>query len=201
MDNVWIKCFGLQRSGTNYLIDFAERHFEGLRVYHNRGRWKHDSPQVVEGAHGYLIVTKGPFAWVASMRRYSRAPTTELYSLCSMWNEYARAIIDFDGPRCARIDYLEALRREAELGPYLARVWGLAAPGPTQVEAHTYWRNGDDTPPGERTRAEIFDRSYYLGRRYLEELGPADVDGISRLIDWDLSVKLRLISGPAWSVA
>lgn len=193
-----IKLYGLQRSGTNWGADLAERYLP-VTVRHSLVRWKHDTPKACAPYSGYLVLWKNPVAWVASMRRYSRASTRDLRDLCLIWNSYGLEILRFASveERAATLHYDRALRDQTEAVRFMARRWKLPLPdGEVSPTLRAYARAGDKTPEAERVTDTPFDPARYLDYEYLRELDRAELNRAYGLIDWDIYQGLKLASGP-----
>jgi hypothetical protein len=155
-----------------------------------------------EGALGFLVSIKDPYAWVVSISRYvgwthwnSRAqPLSEHlageverhcgeYNACyAAWLELARRLPE----RCQVIRYEDVLAEPARTLDELEARFGVRRCGgalvdlPTETELAAW-----DLDPTETTPVP-FDRSYYADRRYLARLPPPLVDAVTRSIDWAL---------------
>lgn len=69
----YIKIFGLQRSGTNYLSHLINENFENTKAMVNVGGWKHGYyavPWAVGKELHIAAITKSPYAWLVSMYNY-----------------------------------------------------------------------------------------------------------------------------------
>lgn len=69
----YIKIFGLQRSGTNYLTDLINRNFKNTRVLVNIGGWKHGTycaPYVLGQEVDVVVLVKNPYSWLRSVYEY-----------------------------------------------------------------------------------------------------------------------------------
>ncbi len=69
----YIKIFGLQRTGTNYVTDLINRNFKNTKVLVNIGGWKHgtyQTPPIVGRELDVVIVVKNPYSWLRSMYDY-----------------------------------------------------------------------------------------------------------------------------------
>lgn len=63
-----VKIYGPKRSGTNLLTWILRQ--MGHKVMVHEGSWKHGPPVEIQGPHKYICITKNPFNWMASIRRY-----------------------------------------------------------------------------------------------------------------------------------
>ena len=163
-----LKLFGLMRTCTNLAAWMMEENFREVRVWHNRGAWKHGRP-LDTGDDGYLICVKNPLAWVDSMMRYRPAP---LPALVESWNSGNRAYLAFLEAKPAA----HLVRHEDLLVDYDQVLDGLGGALSLECLNSSYrrqdramWRGGDDMR-GAATSGE-FDISYYTERRYLPTLG------------------------------
>jgi len=69
----YIKIYGLQRSGTNYLSHLMNENFQNTKVLVNLGGWKHgfySVPWSVGKEVHVLIIVKSPYSWLVSMYKY-----------------------------------------------------------------------------------------------------------------------------------
>lgn len=69
----YVKIFGLQRSGTNYISHLLNENFESVKALINVGGWKHgyySVPWIMGKELSILGVTKSPYAWLVSMYNY-----------------------------------------------------------------------------------------------------------------------------------
>jgi hypothetical protein len=159
-----LKLFGLMRTCTNLAAWMMEENFLEVRVWHNRGAWKHGRP-LDTGDDGYLICVKNPLAWIDSMMRYRPAP---LPTLVESWNSGNRACLAFleAKPEAHLVRHEDLL---ADYDQVLDRLGGaLSLEGlnsPHRRQDRAMWRGGDDLR-GAVTSGE-FDISYYTERRYL----------------------------------
>ena len=69
----YVKIYGLQRSGTNYMAHLLNTNFKNTKVLVNLGGWKHGA-YAAEWILGQkvplLIVVKNPYAWLKSVHDY-----------------------------------------------------------------------------------------------------------------------------------
>jgi hypothetical protein len=69
----YVKIYGLQRSGTNYLTYLVNENFENTQVLVNLGGWKHgtySAPWELGQEVHVLAVVKDPYAWLVSVYKY-----------------------------------------------------------------------------------------------------------------------------------
>ena len=69
----YIKIYGLQRTGTNFITDLINRNFQNTKVLVNIGGWKHGTyaaPMILGQEVDILVVSKNPLAWLRSMYEY-----------------------------------------------------------------------------------------------------------------------------------
>jgi len=69
----YVKIFGLQRSGTNYLSHLLNENFENTQALVNVGGWKHGfyaAPWILGKEVHCMGITKSPYAWLVSMYNY-----------------------------------------------------------------------------------------------------------------------------------
>ena len=72
-DHEYIKIYGLQRSGTNYLTHLINENLEKTQVLVNLGGWKHGhyaAPWMVGKEVHVLLITKNPYSWLVSVYNY-----------------------------------------------------------------------------------------------------------------------------------
>ena len=73
----YIKIFGLQRSGTNYLTYLLNENFKHVQVLVNLGGWKHGTyatRDILGTEIDLVILAKNPYAWLASVYDYWSPP-------------------------------------------------------------------------------------------------------------------------------
>lgn len=76
-DTRFIKMYGLQRSGTNYLTYLINNNFKNTKVLVNIGGWKHghyNLPEIVGRELDVAVITKNPYAWLWSVYDYWSPP-------------------------------------------------------------------------------------------------------------------------------
>lgn len=69
----FIKIYGLQRSGTNYVSHLLNSNFKNTKVLVNVGGWKHGHyalPYAFKEEMDLAIVFKNPYAWLRSVYEY-----------------------------------------------------------------------------------------------------------------------------------
>lgn len=69
----YVKIYGLQRSGTNFLSHLINKNFENTKSLVNMGGWKHGyyhSAEALGRECHVLAVVKNPYSWLVSMYRY-----------------------------------------------------------------------------------------------------------------------------------
>lgn len=159
-----------------------------------------------QGALGFLISIKDPYAWVVSIARYqgwtswyARAqplgghladPFARLcagYNACyAAWLALARQCPG----RCHVVRHEDLLENpagaldEMDAKFALRRNGGALVDLPTEAELAVWDLDATATTPVP------FDRSYYTERRYLARLAPPLVDAVTRSIDWELIAPL-----------
>jgi hypothetical protein len=72
-DIEYIKIYGLQRAGTNYLAMLVNDNFRNVESLINVGGWKHGhyyAPWVLGQEVHVLTITKNPYAWLSSLYKY-----------------------------------------------------------------------------------------------------------------------------------
>lgn len=209
VDKMLIKLFGLQRSGTNYIADMAERHFPATVVQSTGARWKHATPAPgpIDPLHwgkqwpdGYLLIVKSPGAWLSSMLRYSRAPTRDPYALAFMWNVHVYYALRFKAPNTCKLFYNHCLADEWAVLRAMAKAWNLEEPPALLHRRKVFRRCNEHTPPDERTTGDVFDKGYYLEMAYQKDLQEKLTDFQRELyadtIQWDLFTRVCREFGP-----
>lgn len=69
----YVKIYGLQRSGTNFVSDLINKNFENTQVLVNYGGWKHGhyaAPWTLGQEVNVAVVAKNPYAWLVSVYNY-----------------------------------------------------------------------------------------------------------------------------------
>lgn len=69
----YIKIYGLQRSGTNFVASVLNENFQNTKVLVNLGGWKHGyyaAPWILGQEVHVLVVAKNPYAWLVSVYEY-----------------------------------------------------------------------------------------------------------------------------------
>ncbi len=72
-DIEYVKIYGLQRSGTNFVSDIINKNFENTQVLVNYGGWKHGhyaAPWTLGQEVNVAVVAKNPYAWLVSIYNY-----------------------------------------------------------------------------------------------------------------------------------
>ena len=76
-DTHFIKMYGLQRSGTNYLTHLINNNFKNTNVLVNIGGWKHgyyNLSEILGKELDVMVITKNPYAWLWSVYDYWSPP-------------------------------------------------------------------------------------------------------------------------------
>jgi hypothetical protein len=152
----------------------------------------------LEGAVGFVITIKNPYAWAVSVAAYEhvigRGATLGpklgdfLSRQCLSFNQRYRSWQNLaeSMPSRTRVVRHEDLIRDPEnvLAETGAK-FGLHRNGPFVDEPHvtpmTWWDNTNE--PASQAK---FDRSYYLEERYLQRLSPQAFEMVTATIDWEL---------------
>jgi len=152
-----------------------------------------------EGALGYLISIKDPYAWAVSVARYHAwtdrvSPlgprfVSPLTAQCQTFNQCYRAWLDIARARperCHVARYEDLFQDPAEVLRQIDAKFSLRRRTETlldlQEEADmVWWDQIAPQPTGVR-----FDRQYYDEKRYLKRLSPPALDAVTKTIDWDL---------------
>lgn len=69
----YVKAYGLQRSGTNYVTHFINENFENVKVLVNLAGWKHGpyaAPWILGQEVHVVAIAKNPYAWLVSLYKY-----------------------------------------------------------------------------------------------------------------------------------
>jgi len=191
------KLWGPLRSGTNYLGRVMELNFKDIQIHHNEGGWKHGPPQhsyykenTLAGLHrlydGHLLIIKSPLAWAASMYRYSIYSDKYLdpIILAQRWNQYARELYTFSWRDDAILIKYEALLENFDLTMKdIATTFNLPQPEEWKDEPGKMLRGGDMMKGDATVSKEIQNKSYYLNREYINDLGKANLTIMRNFID------------------
>jgi hypothetical protein len=158
----------------------------------------------VEGALGFLISVKDPYAWVVSVARFYRWTDSvsvldpglldRLVQQCHAFNEcYASwlALAREKPERCHIVRYEDLLERPGAILDEVDVKFSVLRRADAQLhlpdQAEKVW--WDHHQPA-RTRIR-FDRTYYTHQRYLDRLSPPLRAAVTDTIDWDLIAPLR----------
>lgn len=69
----YVKIYGLQRSGTNFITHIINENFDNTKVLVNLGGWKHGyyaAPWIIGQEVHIAVVAKDPYAWLVSLYNY-----------------------------------------------------------------------------------------------------------------------------------
>ncbi|HEU4880732.1 MAG TPA: hypothetical protein VFT45_00765, partial [Longimicrobium sp.] len=142
------------------------------------------------GELGFLLSVKNPYAWALSLRRFLRWPApapARLARACQRFNEVHGAWLELSRQRpCCVVRHEDLVDDPEGVLRTVGARFGLRRRDAALEDAHErmsaqFW---DDTPI--ETTGEPFDRGYYRDHRYLQELGAAERDVVTRAIDWSL---------------
>jgi hypothetical protein len=155
-----------------------------------------------EGRLGYLISTKHPYPWAASLARFrkwtreidgrrqmSPEHAADLEEACRMFNLRHRAWLELHEANAAHsviVRHEDLLEKPAAIVAGIERRFGLwRLPGklkiPQKTVAPTTW---DQNAPWLDEKA--FDRKLYTARQYEDQLSPDLWAIVTDTIDWDL---------------
>ena len=193
-----LKTYGLQRSGTNYLIRLVEQNFADVRVWHHHPGWRKDGdpgdkhgPLIeLPDMDGYLLVSKGPYAWIDSMQRYQPGRVSDLVGRWNQWAENAVRFAFAVEPMRVVMRYREELLVNlASTLDWIGQRFCLDRATPTiEDEPKELRRGGDAVRGGESvTRSDFTRRAYYLERQYLDAMPGQMRARIDELVDWDMA--------------
>lgn len=186
-----VKIYGQPRSGTN-AVERIMREL-GCDVRRNVGGWKHGEPALC--ADFVVIVEKNPYAWMASMKRYTPEPGMPVWGI-NGWvareNAY-RAFAAIHPDRVAIATHEEMIDGWDDLVERLARFVGHADPDRVTVapEPCAMDKSGAGVP------GRPFDANWYRSNGYMDELTPNDV----RLVQASLDGEVRRLYGGTPPVA
>jgi hypothetical protein len=207
----YVKIYGLQRSGTNYLKAILEKNFY-CRVLQNIGGWKHgfvnpnfqsagfktDLPKTElaaiqaafkAGEVPLVSVYMNPFAWVYFFREYERdtnkakpTPIKNLMAAYNSKNSHWREKCDV----CVAYDSIVgagANKALADIGNALGlRQLNDAVDASIEGEMA---RGGDFSYEKNIIKSRKFDKGFYLDAGYMDFLGEDEIDMIVELATFD----------------
>jgi len=151
---------------------------------------------------GFVISIKDPYAWTASICRFSGVRWNKVNDqwtcafvrdCCGRFNTNYRAwaaMLTRFPERATLVRYETLLEDPDKVLQSIARISGLPCngsgiPGPNYRMNACFW----DFAPSRPCEYE-FDGGYYTNRTYLDDLTPAMVKAVTRTIDWDLFAPL-----------
>jgi hypothetical protein len=170
---------------------------------------------VREDRLGFLISTKHPYPWAASLARFRKwtqeidgrrqmSPeyAANLAEACTLFNQRHRAWLelhDRNTSRSAIIRHEDLLEKPAEVIAGLERQFGLwRLPGklriPQRTVAPTNW---DQNAPW--LDEKVFDRKLYTARQYENQLSPDLWNIVTGTIDWELMTRFGYEKTPLLS--
>lgn len=197
MKKISLKQYGLQRSGTNYTRMLLLKNYF-TNIVANEGGWKHGYYQATGSFRNeaHLIITvKDPFAWLVSICRYSfvhiRKTLPEFIrtkygfeGLCNSnpivhWNtmnlHWSNLILN--SHKVCVVRYEDLLEYPQEVCDVVAKRVGLY-----RQENQFYIPKGkvsQNTTEG----SGVFDRDFYLQKRYMKAFTGEDVKFIRSQLD------------------
>jgi glycosyltransferase involved in cell wall biosynthesis len=146
----------------------------------------------------FAVSIKNPYAWIVSLRRIEHWPVgddaTSVAMACRRFNRRYREWLGLESTYPGRV---RIVRYEGLLANFPATMdafvgWlGVAGPAgdwtrPQEPLVPTHW----DHLPTRPDRGILFDPTYYLDHRYLDELSAKTRSVIRAEIDWDLLLGL-----------
>jgi len=178
-----VKLFGPPRSGTNYLAYVVERNFHTTVAQYR----KHNMPFTTISAKGYLLIEKSVFAWITSMRRYSRAHLfgdNSLEALCEKWLWYKdkyQGFVDLYADNTVYIDYMNLLTDFEETMDRIKNTLRLLPKETPYVNQPNTMLRGSDLKKGEEAVSdEPFDNKSYLQNEFMLPFTEAERDYIEK---------------------
>jgi hypothetical protein len=149
-----------------------------------------------EGALGFVVSIKDPYAWVSSIARYrSWIPwhdrTTilgpelveRITAACAEFNSVYASWLTL--PRAEVVRHEELLADPDAVLRRLEACFGLQRHGQFRnVHSESFALDWDHVD--ERPSASAFDRGYYVEKKYLRRLSPEVREAVGRTIDWEL---------------
>lgn len=147
------------------------------------------------GALGFVISIKDPYAWIPSLARYhSWIPWNRtsvvgpelapgVVEACREFNTVYAAWLALERRHIVRHEDLVADPEQTLRG--LDAAFDLKRTKPVvRIETEAYALDWDHV--GEKRSGSVFDREYYLGKKYLARLSPEVRDAVTDTVNWEL---------------
>jgi len=201
----FIKIYGLQRSGTNYMKALIEENFDA-RVLQNIGGWKHgmidknfhstgfksdfNSNQVQsleqdlrDGKIPLIHVYKNPFAWIYDYREYKK----DKKSIISLIKEYNEKNLHWISNCNLSVDYIDLLSNyqcSVILKIINAYLGGEMITNDKNLitDILAVMGRGDDHSWKKYAKKnQVFDKSFYLDKAYMKYFSEEEINQINEL--------------------
>jgi len=177
----WLKQFGIERSGTNVINVVCRKAFGFNPLTNTFGR-KHDEFDPSRFKHlcdfGFLISIRDPYAWLRSYLNWlpgDRWRVNFAAAQCKRFNRLYRSWSEIENRQVIRHEFL--MTNVENVVARISEDFGLPIVGPVELPKN-------QVLPNERVGAKPFDSSYYLERRYLDEIPSQFRHVVTDLIDW-----------------
>jgi hypothetical protein len=155
------------------------------------------------GTLGFVISIKDPYAWIPSLARYhSWIPwnrtsvvgpelAPKVVEACRELNTVYAAWLALERRHIVRHEDLVADPEETLRG--LDAAFGLARTKPlVSIATEAYALDWDHV--GEKRSGSVFDREYYVEKKYLARLSPEVRDAVTQTVDWELFAKFGYVA-------
>jgi len=209
---IFIKQYGIQRSGTNYTQWPLENNFKG-RVFHfqlgskhmehpthidwkHRKTWKghHIDPNtkqhvikaVEDKTIRYLITAKDPYSWIISYKRWVKNHTLNSDGLARRWNAKHQNWYDL----ARQYDLAMIVRYEDLLTDFNKTMEKIKSSLQLTQKRDSFVNMTRRFLASPALTQKKFDKDYYLNRKYIKELTEQDIDNCREYISPELMKNL-----------
>lgn len=203
----YLKIYGLQRSGTNYLKALVEENFD-VRVLQNIGGWKHGQIDPKFISRGYkgdfdketvkhlesllksgdipiIHIYKNPFAWIYSYRKYLHNMNRKDMDISTMMIMYNSLNTHWKYKSNYSIDYERLLTdyKCADVLDFIGKLFSIpAVENPFITDIPYVMGRGDDSRYDKYVRKnKKFDKNFYLQEKYMDSFSEEEIKEIKIL--------------------